>query len=112
MSRAAGKPTWRQRGGRRAVAITVILLDGFAQDEVIVTVGDETRRLTDVTTMLLTGYAEQLEFEASGDVSVRIEVVTRKLDHTRTVVAGKTLLISLVEGALDIIETDETPGFM
>jgi len=93
------------------VAITVVLLEGFDSDEVIVTVGSEARHLTNVTTKLLTGYAEQLQFDFSGETSVRIQVVSRKIERTRTAASGKTLLISIVDGALDVTESDQPPGF-
>jgi hypothetical protein len=94
------------------VGIAVVLTEGFDGDDVVLTVGNERRQLHNVATKLLTGFAEQLQFDSSGDTSVRIEVVNRRIDHTRTVASGKTVLICIHDGALQVTESDQTPGFM
>lgn len=95
-----------------SAGITVILLDGFADDDVTVVVGAEQRRLHGVTTKLLTGYAEEVAFAVGVETLVRVAVINRGLDHQRMVAPGRTLLVSLVGNSLAAVETDRTPGFL
>lgn len=102
----------RQREPAAPAEITVILLDGFADDEVTVAVGAEQRRLHGVTTKLLTGFAEQLAFAVGRDASVRIAVINRGLDHQRMAAPGQILLVSISGDSLTVAETDRMPGFL
>ncbi|MBH0780460.1 hypothetical protein [Nocardia bovistercoris] len=95
-----------------ASGVTVVLLDGFADDRVTVEVGADARRLQGVTTKLLTGFAEQLEFEAHGDVPVRILVADRGLDHRTTAASGQVLLVSITGDSLSVTAANEMPGFL
>lgn len=94
--------------------VLIVLLDGFSGDDVYVTAGSgERRHLTDVTTRMLRGYAENLTLEI-GDVEevVRVEVVSRGLEHSQKVTPGHTLLVSVAADGLRVRDMDEAPGFM
>ncbi|WP_067535673.1 hypothetical protein [Nocardia crassostreae] len=98
-------------GADPGLEIRVVLLDGFADDDVVVTVGDDRRTVRGVTTKLLTGLAEQLVFAAVGETRVRVEVAARGAEDQRMVRGGRTLLVSISGSALKVVEVDGAPGF-
>jgi hypothetical protein len=96
--------------------LAVHLLDGFAEDVVVVEVdGHPIARRDQVTTQLLLGLATTLEVDVrDGPASVTISVPTRnlaaevKLDP-RT---EKHLLVGIESGSLTLRATTEAPGFL
>ncbi|MCD2441863.1 hypothetical protein LQ757_06180 [Agromyces sp. SYSU K20354] len=96
--------------------LTLLLVDGFVEDEVVVTIdGREVARRKPVTTMLLTGSAGSIRVDApSGKFTVGVSVPSRlplpeAALETR---ADATLLADLSEGGIRLIEGTGREGVL
>ncbi len=97
-------------------ALKLMLLDGFADDEVVVRIdGRETAHREGVTTKLLLGKAESVRAEVpSGGVTVEVEVRSRDA-RAETIVDARTdatLLVSLEGGELRLRQGTGREGAM
>lgn len=96
--------------------LTVILVDGFSHDEVVVAVdGVEVARRAAVSTQLLTGIAETIRVEApEGTISVAVSVPSApsQPEADIEVPSTATLLADLRDGELDLREGTGREGAM
>lgn len=96
--------------------LTVLLLDGFSDDEVVVTVdGLEVARCAAVSTQLLTGLAESVVIDApEGSVAVSISVPSAESQPEAAIdVSGATtILADLRDGELHLREGTGREGAM
>ncbi|MFF1830475.1 hypothetical protein [Paenarthrobacter sp. NPDC058040] len=95
--------------------LLIILQDGFASDDVTVTVnGKEAVSERDVSTKMLLGMADEItvELPAKG-ATVGVEVSSRKLSATRKLVGKpKSLIVSIEEGELVLREGTGREAFL
>jgi hypothetical protein len=96
--------------------LTVMLIDGFLHDEVVVTVdGVEVARREAVSTQLLTGVAESIRVDSpEGTISVGISVPSNQSQPEAVieVPSDATILADLRDGELDLREGTGREGAM
>ena len=93
----------------------VLLLEGFENDEVVITIdGVEAERRSAVTTSLLLGLAAEVTLTVADDATELVVAVPSKGTSARVVLPGgdATFLVNLEGGAVELVQGTGREGVM